>query len=185
MHIRYHNDVNWEALERIDETTRAHEFIQVDSRWDQLFELSYLPCFREILVEFFRLSNFTLVGPNDLRRWTTRAPPPAGYLHRLIATSRATRGKSQEWCTSGDLVFLYSLLLKGCALLLTVWRSTSPYAHHRPERGQLLDDACVTIIAHSMGLFPDGDAHLRPLIEPASLGLSTIGSTLRTTTSTC
>ncbi|MFS7975061.1 hypothetical protein Hanom_Chr10g00876051 [Helianthus anomalus] len=178
MHIRYHNDVNWEALERIDETTRAHEFIQVDSRWDQLFELSYLPCFREILVEFFRLSNFTLVGPNDLRRWTTRAPPPAGvsfhlygvhhplcrYLHRLIATSRATRGKSQEWCTSGDPVFLYSLLLKGRALLLTVWRSTSPYAHHRPERGQLLGDACVTIIAHSMGLFPDGDAHLRPLI---------------------
>ncbi|KAF5784706.1 hypothetical protein HanXRQr2_Chr10g0420071 [Helianthus annuus] len=63
---------------------------------------------------------------------------------------------------------------RGRALLLTVWRNTSPYAHHRPERGQLLDDTYVTIIAHSIGLFPDGDAHLRPLIEPTSLGLSTM-----------
>ncbi|KAF5784707.1 hypothetical protein HanXRQr2_Chr10g0420081 [Helianthus annuus] len=88
MHIGCHNEVNWEALESVDETARAHEFIPMDSPWDQLFELSYLPHFREILVDFFRLSNFTLVGPTDLRRWTTRAPPPAGVSFHLYGVHR-------------------------------------------------------------------------------------------------
>ncbi|MFS7925983.1 hypothetical protein Hanom_Chr04g00291561 [Helianthus anomalus] len=39
------------------------------------------------------------------------------YLHRLISSSITARNKNWEWCTSGDLFFLYCLLYKRpCAL---------------------------------------------------------------------
>ncbi|MFS7998894.1 hypothetical protein Hanom_Chr12g01159571 [Helianthus anomalus] len=63
--------------------------------------------------------------------------PPYRYLHKLIATSIAPREQSREWCTPGDLLYLYCLIWgERCALhcCLAQWLAT---AFHRQDRSVL------------------------------------------------
>ncbi|MFS7962112.1 hypothetical protein Hanom_Chr08g00722831 [Helianthus anomalus] len=56
MHLGAHFVVCWDTLRTLAAEDWAREFIPRGSPWDRLFELSYMPTYREILVEF--LSSF-------------------------------------------------------------------------------------------------------------------------------
>ncbi|XP_035838170.1 uncharacterized protein LOC118485808 [Helianthus annuus] len=193
MHIGEHFAVSWKTLRKLEVEDWVRGFVPVDSPWDRLFELSFTPTYREILVEFLSSFEFHPRRPNevvdpaqpppppevsfrmagqaremslaqfavhsglyteaeiatdlytkglvmidkptllgfwdliaDIRHWdhhqskgrsTLIEDPLFRYLHKMISTSITARNKSREWCTSGDLFFLYCLLYKRpCAL---------------------------------------------------------------------
>ncbi|MFS7969841.1 hypothetical protein Hanom_Chr09g00813881 [Helianthus anomalus] len=58
MHVGVHFAVSWKTLRSLTAKDWAQEFIPHGSPWDRLFELSYMPTYREILVEFLSLFEF-------------------------------------------------------------------------------------------------------------------------------
>ncbi|XP_022038757.1 uncharacterized protein LOC110941430 isoform X2 [Helianthus annuus] len=251
MHIGEHFAVSWKTLRKLEVEDWVRGFVPVDSPWDRLFELSFTPTYREILVEFLSSFEFHPRRPNevvdpaqpppppevsfrmagqaremslaqfavhsglyteaeiatdlytkglvmidkptllgfwdliaDIRHWdhhqskgrsTLIEDPLFRYLHKMISTSITARNKSREWCTSGDLFFLYCLLYKRpCALAYGLAQYFAS-AHHRQERGMLFGGAYVTKIAHSLGYHPENDrGRVGPAAQPKQMGMNTI-----------
>ncbi|MFS7920531.1 hypothetical protein Hanom_Chr03g00225951 [Helianthus anomalus] len=65
------------------------------------------------------------------------------YLHSLIASSITTRGKSREWCMSGDLFFFYFLLYKRSCTLAHGLAQYFDCTHLRHECRKLYSGAYV------------------------------------------
>ncbi|MFS7927622.1 hypothetical protein Hanom_Chr04g00311281 [Helianthus anomalus] len=85
MHVGAHFAVSWDTLWTLACEDWAREFIPCGSPWDRLFELSYMPTYREIISIFWRRSSFILFS--QTRLWTRRTPPPRGFfvLCRLLS----------------------------------------------------------------------------------------------------
>ncbi|KAJ0821388.1 hypothetical protein HanPSC8_Chr16g0719611 [Helianthus annuus] len=120
----------------------------------------------------------------DIRHWDHRQSkervtlikdPLFRYLHKMISTSITARNKSREWCTSGDLFFLYCLLYKRpCALAYGLAQYFAS-AHHRHERGLLYGGVYVTRIALSLGYHPENDRdRVGPAKQPKRLRMNTL-----------
>ncbi|KAJ0865498.1 hypothetical protein HanRHA438_Chr12g0541171 [Helianthus annuus] len=251
MHVGAHFAVCWKTLRKLAAEDWAREFIPRGSPWDRLFELSYMPTYREILVEFLSSFEFHPRRPDQVVDPAQPPPPPevsfrmAGqarsmslaefavhsglyteaeiatdlyrtglvmadkptllgfwaviaesrywdhvnsrgrvtrihdplfrYFHKMISTSITARNKSREWCTSGDLFFLYCLLYKRpCALAYGLAQYFAS-AHHRQECELLYGGAYVTRIALSLGYHPENDHdRVGPAIQPKRMGMNTI-----------
>ncbi|MFS7934520.1 hypothetical protein Hanom_Chr05g00392521 [Helianthus anomalus] len=52
MHVGAHFAVCWKNLQKLATEDWAREFVPRDSPWNRLFELLYMPTYREKLVEF-------------------------------------------------------------------------------------------------------------------------------------
>ncbi|KAL8239381.1 hypothetical protein R6Q59_015948 [Mikania micrantha] len=63
--------------------------------------------------------------------------PLIRYMHLLIATSIAGRGRSREWCMSQDLFYLYCLITgRTCQLTRCLAEYFATY-YHRQQRGAI------------------------------------------------
>ncbi|KAF5821536.1 hypothetical protein HanXRQr2_Chr01g0015171 [Helianthus annuus] len=90
-------------------------------------------------------------------RVSTIVDPLHRYLHRLIASSITTRGKSKEWCTCEDLFFFYCFVYKrSCALVHSLAHYFTS-ANHQQEHKKLYGGAYVIVIAHLFGYHPHAD----------------------------
>ncbi|MFS7931600.1 hypothetical protein Hanom_Chr04g00357841 [Helianthus anomalus] len=97
------------------------------------------------------------------------------YFHKMISISITARNKSREWCTNGDLFFLYCLLYKRLCALAHGLAEYFASAHHRQERGLLYGGAYVTRIALSLGYHPKNDRdRVGPTIQPKRMGMNKI-----------
>ncbi|MFS7978287.1 hypothetical protein Hanom_Chr10g00913751 [Helianthus anomalus] len=152
MHIVGHHAADWTCIESIGETARAPEFVPTDLSWDHFFELLCQPI-ESFSSTFCCPSRSILIGPTSQRRHRTGqkdtwdhllsmgrvsaiVDPLHMYLRRPTSTSTTARGKSREWCTSGDLFFFYYLLYKRlCAPAHGLVQYFSS-AHHRQDHRQ-------------------------------------------------
>ncbi|MFS7938048.1 hypothetical protein Hanom_Chr05g00434891 [Helianthus anomalus] len=74
MHVTSHFAVSWDAFRALAEHDRVREFIRADSLWDWLFELSCMPTYREILVDFLASFEFHPRRPEQV---VDPAKPPS------------------------------------------------------------------------------------------------------------
>ncbi|KAJ0940349.1 hypothetical protein HanRHA438_Chr02g0082341 [Helianthus annuus] len=89
---------------------------------------------RTTLMRFWQVISQHRFGTTSKQRASYITDPLYRYLHKLIATSIAPREQSREWCTQGDLFYLYCLIWgERCALhrCLAQWFAT---AFHRQDR---------------------------------------------------
>ncbi|KAD5803697.1 hypothetical protein E3N88_15057 [Mikania micrantha] len=83
-------------------------------------------------------------------RVTRIRDPLIRYMHRLIATSIAGRGRSREWCTLQDLFYLYCLITgRTCQLARCLAEYFATY-YHRQQRGAIYGGAYITIIGRAL-----------------------------------
>ncbi|KAM0059068.1 hypothetical protein Hdeb2414_s0005g00177331 [Helianthus debilis subsp. tardiflorus] len=123
MHVASQDTVEWVFIETIGEMAIAHEFISIDSPWNRLFELSYMPTYRELLVEFLSPFSFHPCrgGQSEERHDYAHSPPPE-VSFRIANVARAmTLAQFEVHCTvylEDDIAIdLYTLV---CLLLILV-----------------------------------------------------------------
>ncbi|MFS7938045.1 hypothetical protein Hanom_Chr05g00434861 [Helianthus anomalus] len=96
------------------------------------------------------------------------------YLHNIISTFITARNKSREWCTSGDLFFLYCLLYKRSCDLAHELAQYFTSAHHQQEHKLLYGGSYVTVITLSFSYHPETDPYVGPAIQPKRMGMNTL-----------
>ncbi|KAJ0805609.1 hypothetical protein HanPI659440_Chr02g0080211 [Helianthus annuus] len=81
--------VCWKTHRKLVTEDWAREFVSRDSPWDRLFELSYIPTYREILVDFLSSFEFHPRRPDQVVDPAQPLPPPevcfrmAGQAHSM------------------------------------------------------------------------------------------------------
>ncbi|KAJ0934298.1 hypothetical protein HanRHA438_Chr03g0105841 [Helianthus annuus] len=87
MHIGEHFAVSWKTLRKLEVEDWVRKFVPVDSPWDRLFELSFTPTYREILVEFLSSFEFHPRRPNEVVD-PAQPPPPPEVSFRMAGQAR-------------------------------------------------------------------------------------------------
>ncbi|XP_035838274.1 uncharacterized protein LOC118485879 [Helianthus annuus] len=87
MHIGEHFAVSWKTLRKLEVEDWVRGFVPVDSPWDRLFELSFTPTYREILVEFLSSFEFHPRRPNEVVD-PAQPPPPPEVSFRMAGQAR-------------------------------------------------------------------------------------------------
>ncbi|KAM0036395.1 hypothetical protein Hdeb2414_s0014g00425851 [Helianthus debilis subsp. tardiflorus] len=85
MYVGAHFAVSWKTLRELGAEDWAREFVPRDSPWDRLFELSFTPSYREILIEFLSSFEFHPRRPNE----AVDPAQPAEVSFRMAGQARS------------------------------------------------------------------------------------------------